>query len=112
LPAGGNDKEELASAEEDDCETGVCSAIAVVSCSATLSCTPSCRRYFVLLSNAQDWDFFFFEGVVFFTAEPLEDLVDTLGFSKEDAANALDERVLRKTLFSSFEAAFSALWAS
>jgi hypothetical protein len=52
LAADGSDKEELASAEEDDCETGVCSAIAVVSCFVTLSCTPSCRRYFVLFSNA------------------------------------------------------------
>ena len=50
LLVGGNDKGELASA--DDYETGVCSAIAVASCSATFSCTPSCRRYLVLLSNA------------------------------------------------------------
>jgi len=79
-------------------------------CSGVLFCaTSSC---FVLLSKAINPFFFFFEGVVFFTTEPLEDLVDTLDFSKEDAAFALVERVLRKTLFSSFEAAFSALWAS
>ena len=52
VSAGGNDKEELASAEEDGCATGVCSAIAVVSCSATLSCTPPFSQCFVLLSKA------------------------------------------------------------
>jgi hypothetical protein len=116
VSAGGPEREEPAGAEEDDCETGICepsiwSAVAVVSCSATSSCTPSLTavsQVFVLLSKQVTPDFFFFEGVVLFTTETLEDLVDALVFSTEDLADVLDERVLRKTLFSSFEAAFAA----
>ena len=96
--AGGTEREELVVAEEGDSETGICepgdcSAVAVVSCSATSSCAPSLTAvspYFVLLSKQVTPDFFFFEGVVFFTTEPLEDLVDTLVFSLEDLVDALD----------------------
>ena len=43
-----------------------------------------------LLSKAKDPFFFFFEGVVFFTTEPLEDFVYTLVFSEEETADALE----------------------
>ena len=57
VSAGGTDLEGLVVAEEGDCETGICepcicSAIAVVSCSATSSC-------FDLLSKAINPFFFF-----------------------------------------------------
>ena len=80
------------------------------------------------------WDFFFLGGVIFFSEEALTaeealtDFLDALGFSGEFVLRTVDERALRfseevvsgapfervlpKTLFSSFAAAFSFLCSS